>query len=102
MGEGGLTDEVHHGTVVGGWEKLTFVYLAMSDSEGFSWTNSVRGTDSDIRKMLHHLECSPGCDTSMLTLLIYEPNGTESDSSSEHSLPVMILKTGFLICHGKL
>ena len=32
---------------MGGWEKLTVVYLAMSDSEGFSGTDSICGTDSE-------------------------------------------------------
>ena len=45
---------------MGGWAKLTVVYLAMSDSEG-------------------------GVTHPMPTPLIYEPSGTESESSSEHS-----------------
>ena len=32
----GLTDYIDHGTFVGGWAKLTVVYLAISDSEGFT------------------------------------------------------------------
>ena len=63
-----------------GW--ATVVYLAMFDSEGFSDTDIVSGTDSEDTASS---ESSPDSDTSMPTPHFYQPSGTESDSSSEHS-----------------
>ena len=57
---------------------LTAVYLPISDSEGFSGTDSICGTDSEDAASSESL---PGYETPMPN----EPSGTESDSSFEYS-----------------
>ena len=54
-----------------------------------------------IVRMLHNQKTNHA-PTSMPIPHIYEPSGTESESSSEHSTSSSDSKTDFQICHGGL
>ena len=69
---------------------MNYCLLSYSDSES-------SGTDSEDAELS---DSSPGSDT-LSTPHIYEPSGTYSDSSFEHSIS-NDSKTGIQICHGKL